>query len=54
MAGQGRGTMTHLQQHVTDLHGPLLRSRMQGRALALLVALEVGVQVVNCRERGRR
>lgn len=39
-----------LQQHMADLHGALLGGCMQGRALALLVALEVGVQVVHCGE----
>lgn len=39
-----------LQQHMADLHGALLGSRVQGRALALLVTLEVGVQIVHCRE----
>lgn len=39
-----------LQQHVADLHGALLGGRVQGRALALLIALEVGVQVVHCGE----
>lgn len=39
-----------LQQHVTDLHRALLCGRVQGRALALLIALEVGVQVVHCGE----
>lgn len=34
---------------MTDLHRAFLCSRMQGCALALLVALEVGVQVVYCR-----
>lgn len=47
----GRAVMTDLQQHMTDLYGPLLGSCVQGRALALLVALEVGVQVVYCRHR---
>lgn len=42
---------TDLQQHMTDLHGPLLGGCVQGRAFALLVALEIGVQVVYCRQR---
>lgn len=46
-----RAVMTDLQQHMTDLYGPLLGGCVQGRALALLVALEVGVQVVYCRHR---
>lgn len=45
---------TDLQQHMTDLYRPLLGGRVQGRALALLVALEVGVQVVYCRQRKTR
>jgi hypothetical protein len=47
----GRVMRTDLQQHMTDLYRPLLGGRVQGRALALLVALEVGVQVVYCRQR---
>lgn len=39
-----------LQQHMADLHGALLGRSVQGCAFALLVALEVGVQVVHCRE----
>lgn len=47
----GRVVTTDLQQHMTDLYGPLLSGCVQGRALALLVTLEVGVQVVYCRQR---
>ena len=44
------GAHADLQQHMADLHRALLGSRVQGCALALLVTLEVGVQVVHCGE----
>lgn len=44
------GAHADLQQHMADLHRALLGSRVQGCALALLVTLEVWVQVVHCGE----
>ena len=45
-------TASDLNQHVTDVHVAGLRRSVQGRALVLVLHLEVGVDPINCKQTG--